>query len=175
MKVVFSVAIACALSLVSWTAFAGTYLNIASMFTRESLDAGEWVRTNLGDQQLLRTAHRMAEARVDAVRALTVPHEVEKAHPHFLLSLVSMERAIDAAIRGQSSAFVRYLDSARGEVRTFRTILDQLGFSLPDAKTAPIKTPHSSMHSLAPLAPTTSNDRLMEGATRRQSLSGYGH
>jgi hypothetical protein len=125
-----------ALCCVVTPAFAGPYLNTAAMLIRESLDSADWVRINLGDATLTKTAHSLAEARLQAARGIEVPKEVEKVHPHLMLALENMERAMQAAIDLQPGPFLQYLDTARGEIRTYKSLLQQIRLTLPDGRTS---------------------------------------
>lgn len=132
-RLLFLVTLASAL-LLSSTAFAGPYLNTAAMLMREGFQSSEMLRINLGEREFARSVHRMAEARVDLATHMVVPKEVERAHPHFLLVLTQLERAADAATRGEVAIFVRSLDAARSESRTLKSILDQAHLSLPSLR-----------------------------------------
>lgn len=157
MKPIVMALVFVALALISAPAFAGPYLNASSMLLRESFAAGSWVRENLGDRELARTAHELAQARSDTASKLIVPDEVKKAHPHLLLSLGNMERAFDAASQGQVSAFVQFLNAADGEARTFKAILGELGYRLPEPRNG-----HASQQ-----APTPSAQPALRLAWRR--------
>jgi hypothetical protein len=126
-----------ALLLASRSAWAGPYLNTASLLLREALQSAEWVRSNLSDKEMADVVHRIAVARADAAAHMPVPKEVERAHPHLLLTLANIERATDAASRSDVSAFLRHLDAARGESRTFKAVLEQLHLSLPSSRECP--------------------------------------
>jgi hypothetical protein len=63
-----------------------------------------------------------------------VPKEVVQAHPHLLLTLENYERAADAAVAGEADRFMIYCQRAQDEERTFRAVLKQLGWELPDPK-----------------------------------------
>jgi hypothetical protein len=161
-----------ALCLVSRNAWAGPYLNTASLLLREGLQSAEWVRSNLGDKDLAVVVHRIAEARADAASHMPVPKEVERAHPHLLLTLVNVERAADAASRADVSSFLRHLDTARAEARTFRAVLDQLHLSLPATRDCPHAASRASSRPSViearaelfpdPSAPTTRVDPLSQ-------------
>ena len=73
----------------------------------------------------------MAEGRVKAARKLAVPKDLERAHPHFLLTLEVAERAMAAAEAGELPRFLRLMVEARDEERTFRAVLGQLDATLP--------------------------------------------
>ena len=123
-------------SLFALPAWAGPYLNTSTMLLNESAVAGRWVRANLGDKDLARNAHKMAQARLDVASKMVVPEEVREAHPHLLLALAAMERAMEAATQGEVSNFVRQLQTSSGEAKTFKAVLKGLGFSLPDMRRA---------------------------------------
>jgi hypothetical protein len=125
-------AITMALVLVSSSAVAGPYLNTSAMLLHESASAGQWVRLNLGDKELARNAFKMAQARTDVASRMDVPSEVRHAHPHLLLSLSAMESAMQAAVHGKFSDFIRQTQAASGEAKTFQAVLRNLGFALPE-------------------------------------------
>jgi hypothetical protein len=113
---------------------AGTYLDTAALLLDESRRGGEFVQRHLGDVQLATIAHRLAEARVKTGRDVTVPKDVEKAHPHLLLALEATERALAAAEEGEPKRFLRLILEARDEEQNFRSILGQQHLSVPDVQ-----------------------------------------
>jgi hypothetical protein len=141
MKYLFSLMISALLWLCSTQAWAGPYLNTSAMLLHENSFASRWVRGNLGDKQLAENAHKMARARVDVASNMNVPPEVREAHPHLLLALAAMERAMEAAAQGQVSNFIRQIQTSSGEATTFKTVLKGLGFSLPDVRQTSLVAP----------------------------------
>jgi hypothetical protein len=125
-----------ALACVAWSAlaFAGSYLNSAALLLAQALVEAEYLRARINDRELAELVHRLADARLDAAKGMLVPKEVALAHPHLLLVLENYERAADAATRGGMSQFLVYQQRARDEDRTFRGVLKQLGYSLPETK-----------------------------------------
>jgi hypothetical protein len=113
-------------------AFAGTYLDTAALLLDESRRSADFVQSHLGDVQLASVAHRLAEARVRAGRDVAVPKDVERAHPHLLLTLEAVERAMAAAEEGEAKRFMRLMVDARREEQTLRVILAQDHLALPD-------------------------------------------
>ncbi len=146
-------------ALVASPAWAGPYLNTSAMLLRESFAAGRWVRANLGDKDLARAAHRMAQARLDVATNMPIPKEVRKAHPHLLLALAAMERAMGAAADGEVSNFVRQLQTSTGEAKTFEAVLKGLGFSLPEmrrsTRTSLRRPPRADLLAIAVRCPET--------------------
>ncbi|HEY5373998.1 MAG TPA: hypothetical protein VIK01_09935 [Polyangiaceae bacterium] len=115
-------------------AWAGTYLNSASLLLAQASSEGDYLRTRINDKELAELIHRLANARLEAAKNILVPKEVVQAHPHLLLVLENYERAADAATRGEGEKFLVYQQHARDEDRTFRGVLKQYGYSLPETK-----------------------------------------
>jgi hypothetical protein len=92
------------------------------------------LRARVNDKELAELVHRLAEGRLDAAKNMLVPKEVVQAHPHLLLVLENYERAADSATRGEAEKFLVYQQRARDEDRTFRGVLKQFGYTLPDVK-----------------------------------------
>jgi len=120
----------------AWSSFvwAGSYLNTSALLLSQALIEAEYLRARINDKELAELVHRLAAARLDAAKAMLVPKEVALAHPHLLLVLENYERAADAATRGGISQFLVYQQRARDEDRTFRGVLKQLGYTLPEPK-----------------------------------------
>jgi hypothetical protein len=114
------------------TAKAGTYLDAAALLLDEARKSSDWVQSHFGDLRLAELAHQLSEARVKAGRTLAVPKELERAHPHLLLTLEICERAMAAAVEHEGPRFLRLAAQARDEERTFRAILGQQKVTVPD-------------------------------------------
>ncbi|HEX3777676.1 MAG TPA: hypothetical protein VHV51_24575 [Polyangiaceae bacterium] len=115
-------------------AFAGTYLNSAALLLAQANSEADFLRARVNDKELAELVHRLAEGRLDAAKNMLVPKEVVQAHPHLLLVLENYERAADSATRGEAEKFLVYQQRARDEDRTFRGVLKQFGYTLPDVK-----------------------------------------
>jgi hypothetical protein len=115
------------------TAWAGTYLNRAVVLLIGALREASYLRARVSDRELAGVIHKLAQARLAAATAMTVPKEVGQAHPHLLLVLESYEQATDAATRGELDRFTTYYQRAQDEERTFRAVLKSLGWVLPDS------------------------------------------
>jgi hypothetical protein len=120
--------------LLSCPAWAGTYLNSAALLLIQSSKEGDYLRAHIGDKELADLIHKLANARLEAAKGMLVPKEVVQAHPHLLLVLENYERGADAATRGEAEKFLVYQQRARDEERTFRGVLKQFGYSLPETK-----------------------------------------
>ena len=116
------------------SAWAGTYLNSAALLLIQSSKEGDYLREHIGDKELSELIHKLASARLDAAKGMLVPKEVVQAHPHLLLVLENYERAADVATRGEANKFLVYQQRARDEERTFRGVLKQFNYTLPETK-----------------------------------------
>jgi hypothetical protein len=112
-------------------AFGGSYLDRAALLLGEANHAGHVLRTHLGDKELSRVVHDMSQARLDVASHMQVPKEVAFAHPHLLMVLENYERAADAAEHGEAPRFLVHLQKATEEERILRSVIEQLGWSLP--------------------------------------------
>jgi len=119
------------LSGLSW---AGTYLDSAALLLLQSSKEGDYLRRHIGDKELAALIQKLASSRLEAAKGMLVPKEVVQAHPHLLLVLENYERAADAATRGEAEKFLVYQQRARDEDRTFRGVLKQFGYALPETK-----------------------------------------
>ncbi len=120
--------------IVGWTspARAGTYLDTAALLLDETRRSTSFLQSHLADMKLVEIAHQLSEARVKCGRSVVVPKEVDKAHPHLLLALEVSERAFAAALDGEPQRFLRLALQARDEERTFRALLNEQRFTLPE-------------------------------------------
>jgi len=114
------------------TAWAGTYLDTAALLLDETRRSAAFIQTHFPDAKLAEVAHQLAEARVKTARTVFVPKDVERAHPHLMLILEISERAMAAAVEGEALKFIRLAAQAREEERTFRAILAQQKFTVPE-------------------------------------------
>ena len=126
--------LAASLMLASPAAWAGTYLNSASLLLAQASAEGDYLRARINDKELADLIHKLSDARLGAAKTMLVPKEVVQAHPHLLLVLENYERAADAATRGEAEKFLVYQQRARDEDRTFRGVLKQFGYVLPEPK-----------------------------------------
>jgi hypothetical protein len=118
----------------SQDAFAGSYLDRAALLVRHAREEADYLRARLGDRELARMVQGLAEGRLQSARSVTVPKEVEQAHPHLLLMLEDYERAADAAADRRGPQCIVLQNRARDEEQIFRGILRQLGLPLPDGR-----------------------------------------
>ncbi len=116
---------------ISGLAFAGSYLDRAALLVNESSHACNVLRTRIGDKEFARVVHALSQSRLEAASHMQVPKEIANAHPHLLIVLENYERASDAAEHGETQRFMVLLQKATEEERILRSIIEQLGWSLP--------------------------------------------
>ncbi|APR79392.1 Hypothetical protein A7982_04739 [Minicystis rosea] len=112
---------------------AGSYLDRAALMLDEARREGDMLQPRTHDKEMVLVVKTLAEARARVGRKMEVPASVAKAHPHLLLVLENCERAADAAADGNFKKFMEHLMIARDEDRTFRVIIGELGYTLPEA------------------------------------------
>jgi len=134
---VFHLQVAClsAALLAGWErpARAGSYLDRAAILLDEARREGDMLQPRTNDKEFVIILKALAEVRAKVGRQMEVPVAVVKAHPHLLLVLENSERAANAASEGNFSRFMEYLLVARDEERTFRLVISELGYTLPEA------------------------------------------
>jgi hypothetical protein len=136
-RVVSAGLLATGIALVSGNAFAGSYLNRAALLVNGGRREAEYLRAHFADKELARIVHQLAITRVETGGAMMVPKEVVQAHPHLLLVFENYERAADAAETSAAERFIVFLQHALDEERTFRAVLRNLGWELPNSPTSP--------------------------------------
>ena len=119
--------------LVAAPARAGSYLDRAALLLDEARREGDMLQPRTNDKEMVLIVKALAEARAKVGRKMEVPAAVVRAHPHLLLVLENCERAADAASEGNFKKFMEHLMAARDEERTFRALIAELGYTLPEA------------------------------------------
>lgn len=111
---------------------AGSYLDRAGLLVAEAARESKALSRRVYDKEFARLVHELADARLKAAGTMLVPKEVVQAHPHLLLIMEHHERAAQAAVDGKAERFLVERARAEGEEQIFRSILRQLGWSLPE-------------------------------------------
>ena len=117
---------------VSPPAWAGSYLDRAAILLDQARKEGDMLQPRTYDKELATMIKALAEVRTKAARRMEIPAAIAKAHPHLLLVLENMDRAADAALAGNFKKFMQHLNTARDEDRTFRALVVELGYALPE-------------------------------------------
>jgi hypothetical protein len=91
-----------------------------------------WSETYVGEAEFARFAHPLAENYVDLAGRLIPPEKLVMAHPHMLLVVENVERALDAAGSGDTPAFRQRARIVREELVTLEGVLKQLKVRMPE-------------------------------------------
>ncbi len=118
---------------VSTPALAGSYLDRSALLLDEARREGDMLLPRTQDKEMVLIVKTLTDARARVGRKMEVPPAVAKAHPHLLLVLENYVRAADAASEGNFKKFMEHLNTARDEERTFRALVAELGYTLPEA------------------------------------------
>ncbi len=131
-RLILSVLVAAIALGIAPMAWAGSYLDRAAILLDEARKEGDMLQPRTFDKEMVLVVKTLTEARAKVGRKMEVPAQVAKAHPHLLLVLENYERAADAASEGNFKKFMEHINTARDEDRTFRAILGELGYALPE-------------------------------------------
>lgn len=113
-------------------AFAGSYLDRAALLLDEARKEGDMLQPRTHDKEMVLVIKALCEVRARVARKMEIPAAVGKAHPHLLLVFENYERAAEAASEGNFKKFMEHLATARDEDKIFRSILAELGYTLPE-------------------------------------------
>lgn len=91
-----------------------------------------WVETHPGDPEFARFAHPLSERYVEMAGHLTPSAKLVAAHPHLLLVVENVERAVEAASLGEMGVFRKHARTVREELAILDNVLKQLKFKLPE-------------------------------------------
>lgn len=91
-----------------------------------------WTETYVGESEFARFSHPMAERYVDLAGRMIPPKKLVIAHPHLLLIVENVERALDAAAAGDLTSFRQRARIVREELATLESVLRQLKVRLPE-------------------------------------------
>jgi recombinational DNA repair ATPase RecF len=131
-RLALAVLLALGLFLAATPAWSGSYLNRAALLLEQARAERDMVWPRATDKELVRVAHRVAQARAAAARDMEVPKVVASAHPHLLLALANTESAYAAALAGEYERFAEQIVRARAEDKTFRALIRKMGYTLPN-------------------------------------------
>lgn len=91
-----------------------------------------WVETHPNDGELARFAYPLAERYVEMAGHLTPSAKLAVAHPHLLLIVENVERAVEAAGAGEMTVFRQRARTVREELAILDGVLKQLKLKLPE-------------------------------------------
>jgi hypothetical protein len=91
-----------------------------------------WVETHPNDPDFARFAYPLAERYVEMAGHMTPSKKLTAAHPHLLLVVENVERALEAAGQGDLAVFRQRMRTVREELSILDNVLKQLKLKLPE-------------------------------------------
>jgi hypothetical protein len=91
-----------------------------------------WAETYPADSDFARFAYPLSERYVDMAGHMTPPGKLAVVHPHLLLVVENVERAVAAAAAGDMAAFRQRTRTVREELASLDGVLKQLKLRLPE-------------------------------------------
>jgi hypothetical protein len=91
-----------------------------------------WVETYAGDAELAGFAYPLTEQYVVVASRMTPPARLTAVHPHLVIIVENVERALDAAAEGDMVAFRQRARIVREELVTLDAVLKHLKVRLPE-------------------------------------------
>jgi hypothetical protein len=91
-----------------------------------------WVETYAGEAELASFVYPLSERYVVVASRMTPPARLTAVHPHLVIVVENVERALDAAAQGDMVAFRQRARIVREELVTLDAVLKHLKVRLPE-------------------------------------------
>jgi hypothetical protein len=101
------------------------YKNKFLLMLDHAVHVNDYVRQRLGDKNLARYAHAMAETNASAAEKMTPPTKYAMLHPHFLLVLENVERSFYFAEKGDLARYRHHQKMVRKELQLLEALADR--------------------------------------------------
>ena len=88
--------------------------------------------SNIDDRELIKFAHPLAKSYVELASHMLPPPKSAVVHPHLLLVVENLERALDSALANDLVAYQKRIRIARDELANLEAVLKQLKLRLPE-------------------------------------------
>ncbi|MDB4986249.1 MAG: uncharacterized protein JWN04_1427 [Myxococcaceae bacterium] len=88
--------------------------------------------SNIDDRELIKFAWPLAERYVEIASHMLPPPKISVVHPHLLLVVENLERALDSAAGADLAAYQKRIRIARDELANLEAVLKQLKVRLPE-------------------------------------------
>jgi hypothetical protein len=108
------------------------YLSELALLVEGSRRLLVFAEQNLDERELTRFAHPLAERYVELAGHMLPSAKVVVAHPHLILVVENLERALDAAAAGDAITYQKRSRIARDELANLEAVLKQLKLRLPE-------------------------------------------
>ena len=87
---------------------------------------------NIDERDLIKFAHPLSKSYVELASHMLPPPKTAVAHPHLLLVVENLERALDSALANDMVAYQKRIRIARDELANLEAVLKQLKLRLPE-------------------------------------------
>ncbi|MDB4976643.1 MAG: uncharacterized protein JWN48_4984 [Myxococcaceae bacterium] len=91
-----------------------------------------FAESNIDDRELIKFARPLAERYVEMAGHMLPPGKTAVVHPHLLLVVENLERALDSAAAADMAAYQKRMRIARDELANLEAVLKQLKLRLPE-------------------------------------------
>lgn len=91
-----------------------------------------WIETYAGEAELASFVYPLSEQYVAIASRMTPPARLAAVHPHLVIVVENVERALDAAAEGDMVAFRQRARIVREELVTLDAVLKHLKVRLPE-------------------------------------------
>jgi hypothetical protein len=91
-----------------------------------------WAETYPNDVDFAKFAYPLADRYVEMAGRMTPPGKLAVVHPHLLLVVENVERAVDAAAAGDLPSFRQRMRTVREELSNLDSVIRQLKLHLPE-------------------------------------------
>ena len=88
--------------------------------------------SNVDDRELTKFARPLAERYVETANHMVPPAKIAVVHPHLLLVMENLERALDSAAAADMASYHKRMRIARDELANLEAVLKQLKLRLPE-------------------------------------------
>ncbi len=109
------------------------YVNELAIVLEGSRRVLLWAEAHPGDAELAKFIYPLSEHYVQLAGRMSPSEPLRVVHPHLLLVVENIERAVDAAARGDLPAFRQRIRIVREELSMLEGVLKHLKVRLPES------------------------------------------
>lgn len=93
--------------------------------------ADRWIISNYNDSQLCKLAHKLSKIYLEEANKLIPPEELKPIHPHFLMVMENMERALYYCATEDKKQYLKFRRIVLEEQKIIDELLIQLHITIP--------------------------------------------
>lgn len=106
------------------------YENRIKVMLELAVRLDDYARQNLGDRGLLGYVHAVAETNVGQASRLAPPPAYAALHPHLVIVLENVERALYFAAKGDMGRYRKHIKTLRKEIGLLESLADKAGLTV---------------------------------------------